>query len=176
MKKLNDFTLIAISVAAVVFGILFCLNNIIGATLDIIFGICFILLGLALSGLSLYNKRGVLTVLGISGGAIVAFGVAMIVYRMLAGWFIYGFVPFAFIVLGVFLICEAILLFFVRGEKKTSLFVVELVVGTVLLALGILAIAIVKVQGVFNIIEGVILILAGLFVLVSKLVIKKDEE
>ena len=178
MKKLNDITVIALSVAAIVFGILFCLNNIIGSALDIIFGICFILLGLAMTLLlSLKDKQAILTPYGIGGGAIIAFGITMIVYKLLANWFIYWFVPFIFIVLGAFLIGEAFLMFFLRREKKTTVFVVELVLGVVLLTLGILAVAIPEVQfNAFNIIEGVILIAAGLFVLVSKFVLKKEEE
>ena len=177
MKKLNDTTLIVISVAAIILGVLFCLDKEIGNALDIVFGISFILFGLALAALSFYNKQSVLTKFGISGGLIIAVGIAMIVNPGLISWFIYVVVPFIFIVIGAFLLAEAFLLFFLRGEKDVTLFVVELVVGTVLLTLGILAMAIPKIQfNAFNIIEGAILILAGVYVLVTKLIVKKEEE
>ena len=177
MKKLNDVTIISISVAAIVFGVLFCLNNVIGATLDIVFGVSFIILGTVLTGLSLSNRRSVLSVQGIAGGAVIALGITVIAVRGLVAYFIYDFVPFAFIVLGVLLIVEAFLLLFLRNSKKSTLFIVELCVGVVMLALGILAVAIFDVQfKAFNIIEGVILIAAGMYVLIAKLVIKRDEE
>lgn len=176
MKKLSNFTVMAISIALIVFGILFCLNSVLGATLDIIFGICFILLGVGLAVVSFYNKRSIMSVQGIAGGVILAFGITMIDTGLIA-WFIYYLVPFVFIVIGAFLVAEAFLLHFLRGEKKTALFVVELVAGGILLTLGILAIAIPDVQfKVFNIIEGAILIFIGVYLLVAKLVAKKDEE
>lgn len=176
-KKFNDITVIALATAAIVFGILFCLNGVMGSALDIIFGICFILLGLALTFLSLKNKFGVLSVQGISGGAIIALGITMIVFNGLTYYFIYCFVPFAFIVLGVFLIIEAFLLYFVRNEKNTVIFVIELIAGIILLTLGILAVSIKSVQfNAFHIIEGVMLILTGLYFIINKVVVKNNEE
>lgn len=177
MRKPNDVSIISISVAAIVFGILFCLNNIIGSTLDIVFGICFIILGLALAVLSFYNKQSFISVQGVTGGIVLAFGITMIVWRGLVGYFIYYLVPFAFIVLGAFLIVEALLLLFVRNSKNGNLFLIEICSGVVMLTLGILAVTIAAVQfKAFNVIEGAILIIVGLYVLIGKIINRKKDD
>lgn len=176
-KKYGDITAIIAAVAAIVFGILFCFINDLGDALVYIFGIGFILVGLAsVLFLSLKIKRTLFTPYGFGGGAVIALGLTVVIWKDLLLLFIYELVPAAFIAFGAIFVAEAFIAWFYRNQKTVLSFVLELVAGGAMLILGVLAVAVDDVWVKFNIIEGILLIAAGIYLVLMKFILKSKEE
>lgn len=148
----NKNTYILRSVLAIVVGIMFCCSLLSTTkTLSIIFGIVFIMCGTTLIVGAIINKVSLLTQAGLLSSAFIAFGIFAIFQDIIN--LVLSIIPWILIALGIVALVDSLLLVFSRKESsKTGIFVLELVVGLILIALGICL----KVIGGFTKFAGII--------------------
>ena len=155
------------AIAFIVFGLLFAFVGLIGTgALSLILGISLLVVGVVPVALSLYEKQSFFTVKSLVGGILIATGIFALVYDFAV--ILLCAIPYLLAVYGVFLLADAFVVYFVRDERTLSLFLIKLIAGIILLVLGILCFTVISALGV-GIIVGVILVLSGVYLLITKL-------
>ncbi len=151
--------------------------------ISLVLGIAFIIVGSLGILLNTLVVRRTATSETIADGIILAAGIFFVVQKTVAGLIglLTDYVPYVLVVVGCLFAVDAILIMVFGLVKKTETkvwvlpFAVELVIGTVALVLGILALPSVNVIdkrftifGIILIVYGVFLALSGLFTLLGK--------
>ena len=164
---------IVLNAALILVGVMFIFSNYLGEKLlSIIFGTALIILGLVMFIVTLINERSVLKAPAIFGLVILALGIFCIVQNI-ASW-VFTFIPYFLIILGVGLIVDAFLGYFWREDEGMALFILKLVIGCALIVLGILILTVDAVTRIMGIIFGISVIVYGLYNIIYLLAKKKD--
>lgn len=140
------------------------LSYLIGGSLTVI--------GLVFSVNSLMKRKLLLTVDGMSGAAIAAFGI-MFIARGYAS-IILDFIPWLMISVGIALIVDAFLRKFARGEGSKLRFAIQLILGALTVAIGFCVKFIDGWAGYSGMVLGIILIAYALFMIVSVVFFNKE--
>lgn len=171
----NKITFIVVAAFLIVVGILFCLSASIGTkAASIVLSIAIIMGGLVPIIRSLADKNSLATATALLGGAVIALGVFSIVYDIAA--ILLAILPFLLLVFGVFSLSESFLMLFGRGDRNRPLFIIEIIIGVIAVALGILVLSIEEVSMASGIIFGVMILFSGVYTLIAVLVVKGNDD
>ncbi len=134
LKISKETKTLIVSAILLVVGILFCASRSMGITaLSYIIGTALILAGVIIVINLALEKGRLLNGTGMLGGALIAFGI------LFAGndlaWIIFNYVPWLLIVIGAIIIIDSIIK--KVNESNNTMFITELVIGIIVLALGI---------------------------------------
>ena len=163
-KKLTSASIVQIVKAAfvLVLGILFCISQVAGV-LSVIIGISLIVVG-ALYIVNAYLKdKRLLTSDGVMGILFVAFGIVFWENTMMAQ--VLALIPWILISAGVVVIADSVLRAFVAYSIDMKNFVIELVIGIIVLALGICLKAIPAFAEFTSIMVGLVLVVYALMMI-----------
>ena len=163
-KKLTSASIVQIVKAAfvLVLGILFCISQVAGV-LSVIIGISLIVVG-ALYIVNAYLKdKRLLTSDGVMGILFVAFGIVFWENTMMAQ--VLALSPWILISAGVVVIADSVLRAFVAYSIDMKNFVIELVIGIIVLALGICLKAIPAFAEFTSIMVGIVLVVYALMMI-----------
>ncbi|MBQ8393967.1 MAG: hypothetical protein IJX49_00155 [Clostridia bacterium] len=163
-KKLTSASIVQIVKAAfvLVLGILFCISQVAGV-LSVIIGISLIVVG-ALYIVNAYLKdKRLLTSDGVMGILFVAFGIVFWENTMMAQ--VLALIPWILISAGVVVIADSVLRAFVAYSIDMKNFVIELVIGIIVLALGICLKAIPAFAEFTSIMVGIVLVVYALMMI-----------
>ena len=166
-KEINQFNketkTIMLAVVLLVVGILFCFSLAMGINaLSYIIGVCIIIAG----GASILNtaltKKTTLNYSAIIGATIIALGILFIEYRLAS--ILFSFVPWLLAVVGVIVVADAILK--KLSQNNNVVFVTELIVGILILALGLCLKYIPGFMEFSSIMLGIIIIIYASYLLI----------
>ena len=163
-KKLTSASIVQIIKAAfvLVLGILFCISQI-GNALSVIIGIALILVG-ALYILNAYFKdKRLLTSDGIMGILFIAFGIMFWEDKMMNQ--VFAFIPWILITAGVVILVDSVLRMFVACTIDMKNFIIELVIGVIVLTLGICLKTIPAFAEFTSIMVGIVLVIYALMMI-----------
>lgn len=163
-KKLTSASIFQIIKAAFVLllGILFCISQV-GNALSIIIGIALILVG-ALYIVNAYLKdRRLLTSDGVMGILFIAFGIVFWEDKMMNQ--VFAFIPWILIAAGAVVIADSLLRAFLVNSIDMKNFVIELVIGIIVLALGICLKTIPAFAEFTSIMVGIVLVIYALMMI-----------
>lgn len=164
MKKLTSASIVQIIKAAfvLVLGILFCISQV-GNALSVIIGIGLIFVG-ALYIINAYLKdRRLLTSDGVMGILFISFGIMFWESKMMNQ--VFAFIPWILISTGVVVIADSVLRTFVVNSIDTKNFVIELVIGIIVLTLGICLKTIPAFAEFTSIMVGIVLVVYALMMI-----------
>ena len=172
-KLLSDATTRQVIVAAalLVLGILFCVSVAALDIVNIIIGVGFIVAGGVLLVAELVKNKSISTSIGLFGGILVAFGVAIIVLNWLGA--LATLVVIALMVLGALYVVDSVLLIAWRDKKNWKGFAIEFAIGAVAFTVGMCLWFVPEFGEFANLVFGIILILYGLYLLVDAFLKKK---
>ena len=160
---------ILIPIMLIVVGVLFCLGTISSFTniLSYIFGGLLIAIGLISLVIAIANKRTITDIEGLSNALLIAFGVFVIITRLITGLnsFILDFIPVLLIALGAIFLFDAILAKIQSRSMSIAAFIIELCIGVAALTLGILLLVLQDFGKYGMLTVGIILILYGVYAL-----------
>ncbi len=162
--KLTSASVMQIIRAAfvLVLGILFCISQV-GNALSVIIGIALILVG-ALYIVNAYLKdHRLLTSDGVMGILFIAFGIMFWEDRMMNQ--VFAFIPWILITAGVVVIVDSILRMYVAYTIDMKNFVIELVIGIIVLTLGICLKTIPAFAEFTSIMVGIVLVIYALMMI-----------
>lgn len=165
----NHTRTIVISCIALVIGILLCCSISLGELLSWFIGIAIALCGAMYIINSILQKRTVLNAESVFGAILIAFGIMFIIKRLAN--IIVGFLPYLMIAIGIVVLADAFLAKFVR-HCSLVVFIVMLVIGTALTALGFCFMFINVWQNALSIALGCVLIIVSVYSLIKTFVAK----
>ncbi len=170
IKKLSSQNLGTIIFACVILilGLMFCCFG--AQVLSYIIGGCIILFGVLFVVNSIVRTRALLTTNGLIGVILGAFG-SMVIVRNLAG-ILLDFIPWIMISVGVLIIADSFLRFFLRKDVSLAVFIVELVVGSLVTAAGFCVKFIDDFANFASVVFGIVLIIYSLFIIFTTLIKK----
>ena len=152
-----------------VIGVLFCISKVWAAgVLSTILGIGLIIGGTVIVVLSIINEKALVGPLAIGGLLAITLGIFFIVANTIE--YLMGLVPWLLIVFGSAMFIEAFLGYFLRKEKNTTMFVIKLIIGIVLIVLGILLLTVPEFNKAVEIILGVALIVVAFISIASEFI------
>lgn len=137
-KKFNNQEIKILIISAIIFviGVLFCFSLAMGTNgVSLLIGISMIVVGIMFVVNSVARDKSFVTSTGLSGAAVVAFGL-MFCARSMAG-LIFDYLPYLLIVVGVCFVADAFLKRINNNQLNVLSFVVELLFGCVVLAFGV---------------------------------------
>lgn len=118
-------------------GILFCFSMSIGISgLSNLIGILIIVAGAVIAFSTCSKKKSLLSMNGLLSAVVISFGIIFMV-KKLAG-IVIDFIPWTLVVLGAFILIDALLLRFARNDSSTIKLVAQIVLGVITLTLGLL--------------------------------------
>lgn len=176
--KLNNKGLKSVIFALILLavGILFCFSKSIGDEgLSTIFGSVLIVIGVIFIITSIVDNRKLITVEGIGGGAIIAFGILIIASKLTAT-LIKGYLPYLLICISSVTLLDAIIAMALKVRKNQLRLVLEVFVGIALLALGICLMVIKNFDQHTYLILGIVLIMYSMFILISTIMKKSNRD
>lgn len=170
-KKLSNQSLgtIIFGCVTLILGLMFCcfgakvLSYIIGGAI-ILFGVLFVVN-------SIIRTKALLTMNGLVGVILGAFG-SMVIVRNLASLLL-DFIPWIMISVGALIIADSFLRFFARKDVSLAIFIIELVVGTLVTAAGFCVKFIDDFANFASIVFGIVLVIYSLFIIFTT-IIKKN--
>ena len=156
------------SFIVLVVGILFCFSTAIGIQLlSILLGVALIISGLSTICVAIAKKKNLLSSSGVLGGAFIALGIVAILDDVVG--FVVYVIPWVLIAVGSLSIIDAFLLYYSRKDRKVALFVVELILGAALIALGICLLVISEFSAYAGTVFGVALIVYAVYSMIREL-------
>ncbi|MGN1066193.1 MAG: hypothetical protein ACI4QH_00125 [Candidatus Fimimonas sp.] len=151
-----------------VVGVLFCFSAPLGTQLlSILLGVALIISGVATICISIAQKKSLLSSGGILGGAFIALGIVAILENVVN--IVIDVIPWVLIAVGALAIIDAFLLFYSRKERKVALFVLELILGIALVALGICLLVISGFSDYAGMVFGIALIVYAVYSIIREL-------
>ncbi len=166
----NRTRTIIVSCITLVLGVLFCCSMSFGAGLSWLIGGALCFAGILYVVNSIIELKSLLTMYGILGAGAISFGIMFIINQL--AQVLVDYVPYLMIAIGVVVLVDAFLSKFAR-YNSTLLFVIMLVVGTCVTALGFCLMFIPALSKIAAIVFGCILIVASLYTLISLAIKKK---
>lgn len=155
-----------------VVGVLFCFSTAIGIQLlSILLGVALIISGVATICVAIAQKKSLLSSSGVLGGALIALGIVAILEDVVG--IVVDLIPWVLIAVGSLSIIDAFLLYYSRKDRKVALFVVELILGAALIALGICLLVIAEFSGYAGTVFGAALIVYALYAMIRELTKKE---
>ncbi|MBQ8427190.1 MAG: DUF308 domain-containing protein [Clostridia bacterium] len=154
---------VILSAVLLVVGILFCFSASMGmAALSYIIGVCLIIAGVVSIINSAMKKQTILNYTGILGAAIIALGILFAESQL--AMILFYFVPWLLIAVGALIIADAILKKI--SQNNNTVFITELIVGIIVLALGICLKFIPGFIEFSSVMLGIVLIIYAVYLLI----------
>ncbi len=171
-KKIDkkEWTVFVEAAIIITIGVLFCFKISLGQVLSTIIGVALIVAGAIFLTISIATKRSTLSPEALGGAAMIGAGILFIVNDIVS--FVFGLTPYLMITFGSIVIADAFLGAFARKEGQWGLFVLKLIIGDAVLALGICLLAIPEFATYVGIILGIALIILGIYLIVVTLAAK----
>jgi sulfite exporter TauE/SafE len=160
-------------IVVTILGILLCCSLAFDSTaiISYILGAGIIILGLVFLAISLISKKSLYTGEAVIGGLAISIGI-LVMWLHLFG-VILDYIPIAVTVAGGILLLAPFIKYFVKNDTNKMIFVLLILLGTAVLALGICLLVINGFKEIAAVVLGALLILYGLFVVVLALLNKK---
>ena len=173
LEKKEIKTLIFSAILLVV-GVLFCCSLAMGnKAVSWIIGLSLIVFGIFCIINAFTSKKDLMTVDGIIGAAIIAFGLLFAGNELT--WVIFNYIPFLLMAIGVIFIADAIIKIIKDNGKTTVKYIIELIIGVIALALGLCLKFINGFSDFCSVILGVVLIIYSIY-LFSTILLSKPEK
>ena len=148
-------------------GILFCISTSLGEKwIGIVIGIGVLLIGLIMLLGDFLKDKTLLSRAVLVGSVLTALGIYLIVDNSIVAR-ILGLIPYILIVAGACVFVDAFLLRFVRNNKSTIAFLVELLIGVALIVFGVLMLTVASFKQHLGLIFGIALIVYAVYLLVE---------
>ena len=176
VEKRNRFiTQIVSSVILMAVGIAFCFSiSEATALISTILGVVVIVSGAILLTVTILVNRAGLTIQGLVAALLIALGIFTILKNPVQ--LVVEFVPFALLSFGGLLVIDAFLRFFWKKKTNTFVFVMTLVAGSIVIALGICFLTIPEFSQFAGIVLGIVLIVYGAANLIMTLAKNKKDK
>ena len=157
-------------------GILFCVSTSLGEKwIGVVIGIGVLLIGLITVLGDFLKEKTLLSRAVLVGSVLTALGIYLIVDRSLVAK-ILGLIPYILIVAGACVFVDAFLLRFVRNNKGTLAFLVELLIGVALIVFGVLMLTVAAFKQRLGLIFGIALIVYAVYLLIETYSAKRSSE
>lgn len=171
MKKLNEKQVKNIIIASIslVVGILFCFHQALATVLSYIIGCSIIIVGAIFVINAGINKKSILNAEGLIGAIIIALGAYFGGFNLIS--VVFNFVPFLLMSIGLLITGDSF--FRIFKDKKVATFVIQLLIGLAIFALGLCLYLIPEFKKATEIIIGCILIAYAIFLIIYTFVSKK---
>ena len=164
----NNRSTIIYAAVLLLLGIMFCCFG--AWVLSYILGAFVIFIGVLFIVNSIARTQVLLTINGLVGVILGALG-AIIIVRNLAGLLL-SFIPWIMMAVGVLVIADSFLRFFLRRDVSAAVFALELAVGVLIAAAGLGVMFIENWANFASVVFGIVLIVYALFLLITAIVRK----